>query len=454
MYPAEQQGEVQNFRLLLAHPWSRRILVPNQALPRLTRIAIPKWTRTAHYLTKMLQQQWGSNFVVIDFIDNDQAVAPVVVVEVRSQEWDFYSAGFLSIEEAALHHDLTSAEQMTINKIIAGDTNGRGPFSRIGWVDDAQCWIRQSLGQPQLSFSNNIHQLNAGGSFSLARFTSDSGTAYWLKAVRHPNTHELEVTRTLARLYPEFLPPLIAARTDWNAWVTEEVGQPLETNFGPSELERSVRCLADLQIATTAHLDTLLQAGCFDLRTDALGHHLCSLSKYLANAMDRQTSTKAPPMSPDSLSALTVLLDRALAKLDALLIPDALIHNDLNSGNILIESSRAVFIDWSEACIGNPFLTFQNLLAYASESEDISGSCSEITQVYAERWSSILPRYQIDLAIILSRPLAVAAYLIGRDPSFNAPFRHLEHVQSYARSLARTMDRFTKSPEFLEALCN
>ena len=455
MYPAEQQqGELQSFRLLLALPRSQRVLVSNHVPSRLPRIATPKWTRTAHYLTKMLQEKWGYSFILIDFLADSETVEPVAVVEVRSEEWDFRSAGFISVEASSSQPDLTPHEQSTICKIVAGDINGRGPFSRTGWIDDAQYWIRQSLRQPQLIFSDDIQQFHAGSSLSLGRFQSDSGTAYWLKAVGYPNTHELKVTQTLACLCPELLPPFIAAREDWNAWVTEEVGQPLESNFGRFELERSVRCLADLQIATTAHLDTLLDAGCFDLRTTGLRRHLPSLIEYLASAMTRQTSNRVPPMPSDRLDALGLLLKKATIKLEMLCIPDAIVHNDINSGNILLDNSRVVFIDWSEACIGNPFFTFQNLLAYASESDEFGSWGPNITQIYVERWSSILSRDQIELAIILSRPLAIASYLLGRDPSFDAPFRQMEHVQSYARSLARTMDRFAKAPDFLEALCN
>ncbi len=115
--------------------------------------------------------------------------------------------------------------------LLPGNTQGRGPFSKVGWIEVAQDWIRDSVLDRVVEFSEDVRRLNASGSFALVRFGTLRGPAYWLKATGVPNVHEFQVTQTLSRYWPEFLPPFVAARTDWNAWVTEEVGTATSTLF-------------------------------------------------------------------------------------------------------------------------------------------------------------------------------------------------------------------------------
>jgi hypothetical protein len=135
-------------------------------------------------------------------------------------------------------------------------------------------------------------------------------------------------------------------------------------------------------------------------------------------------------------------------------IPDSLIHNDMNPGNILYDGVRVVFTDWSEAGVGSPFLTFQHLQIQAVDADETHTWAPRLKEIYKLHWRNVLSESQIERAFALSPPLAIASYLCGRDPSFTAPYRYNDSVQSYARSLARQMDRSTQSLEFLEALCN
>ena len=50
-------------------------------------------------------------------------------------------------------------------------------------------------------------------------------------------------------------------------------------------------------------------------------------------------------------------------------IPDTLGHLDLNPGNILISPDQCVFLDWAEAYVGPPFLTFQYLIEHLSQTK-------------------------------------------------------------------------------------
>ena len=156
----------------------------------------------------------------------------------------------------------------------------------------------------------------------------------------------------------------------------------------------------------------------------------------------------------DRLHELGDLLKEGCAAIESIDVPDTLIHNDMNPGNILFDGLRAVFTDWSEAGIGNPFLTFRHLQVQALEADETCTWAQQLKQIYIDHWRNLLSESQIEMAFALSPPLAVASYLCGRDPSFTSSHRDIGSVQSHARSLARYMDRFARAPEFLEALCS
>jgi aminoglycoside phosphotransferase (APT) family kinase protein len=170
--------------------------------------------------------------------------------------------------------------------------------------------------------------------------------------------------------------------------------------------------------------------------------------------MARQTSTKALPMSSTQLHRLEAALRNACDEMEALQIPDSLVHNDMNSGNILFDGTRALFIDWAEGFVGNPFFTFQHLLAYALSLDQTQSLGASLTKLYTMHWREHLGDRAITRALALAAPLAIASYVIGRDTCTLANNRRDGRVESYTRSLARHMYRATRAPEFLEALCH
>src|SRR5262249_15698828 len=114
--------------------------------------------------------------------------------------------------------------------------------------------------------------------------------------------------------------------------------------------------------------DDLLEAGCRDLRLTELMNSVDPFLDAMADLMTRQT--KAPPviLSRQDLASLGVSLEDALHCLGALRIPDTLGHSDFNPGNILIGSDQCRFIDWAEAYIGHPFLTFEYFMSHLRKS--------------------------------------------------------------------------------------
>jgi hypothetical protein len=447
--------ERDEYRVALVLPMTRQILgVNDSGTFRLPRISIPKWTRPAEELTGAIDEQWHIRSAVIDFLTDKSRQLTCAVVEARTKKWKRAEVDLIPVEAQVISgHDLSDCERAALNGILTGDCGARGPFSRLGWVDDAQEWIKSAVDHHDVDFTDHTRQLNACGTFALVRFGTKHGPAYWLKAVGEPNTHEFTVTTNLARNCPEYLATLVCARSDWNAWVMEEVGQSLRRPVPLSQAEQVVTKFAEMQTKLAGRAQDLLSFGCLDHRIEVLRVHLHELIAYLEEAMERQVSTKVSPISKCRLRELEDILRDACACMLELGIPDSLIHNDLNPGNILFDGSRYVFADWCEAYVGNPFLVFQQLCALVSRDQDESLPwVRQLRVLYKHKWSALLAEPQMEQAFTLTPLLAVLSCLYGRGTWLTSSLRDDSELQGYKRSLARYMDRAAQNPRLIEAL--
>lgn len=444
------------YPVVLVLPWAHMVLLERHGqVLRLPHIAIPKWARRAEQLTKAITERWGVRSIVIDFLPNRTKGLSLVLVEVRTHDWNFSVDGLVPVQVDEINeNELAGAERIAVRNILAGGAQERGPFSRLGWVEEAKEWIQASVPECIIEFSEDIRSFNASGPFALVRFGTVHGPAYWLKATSAPNVHEFTVTRALARYLPEYLPPIVVTREDWNAWIMEDSGDPLCDTASHRSFEQAAHCLAGLQKASTPHLEALLNSGCIDQRMPILRGHLPGLMRYLEDVMAKQTSISVPPIKPGRLYELGDLLDKACAIMQMTNIPDTLIHNDVNDGNILFDGKRAVFTDWAEAYIGNPFFTFHHLRAQALRGDHTHVWADQLTETYKQHWCDYLAEAEVVRALALTPPLAIVSYLCGRDPSFASEYRHDARCESYARSLGRHIDRAVQAPEFKGALCN
>lgn len=454
--PSEQRGGLEYYRIALVQPRLQAVLAESHdGALRLPSVGIRPRMRRAEQLSTAVRQRWSINSVLIDILPPVPEMYQCAVVEVLpcdQQSWmdDLVPS---SPNERSIGN-LSICECDTLHNLLRGETTGMGLFSRVGSILEVLEWIRTTVSNRHIEFNNDIRMTNVGGAFALVRFGTSQPPALWLKATGVPNKHEFAVTVKLALLFPNYLPPLVATRPDWNAWLMEEAGEPLDTSMSSLALEQATHCLAKLQLDSVDHVDELLACGCFDQRIPILRASLPLMCRYLEDAMQGQTSTRVSPISAQHLEKLCGLLNEACNAVERIGIPDALIHNDMNAGNILFDGSRVVFTDWAEAYIGNPFITFHHLHVQAQRSDPTSALASKVRAIYANHWRGRLGDVQLSRSLALSPPLAIASYLVGRDTTFQSPHRTDLQGQSYARSLARHLDRAAQAPEFLEALCH
>lgn len=438
------------YRVVLIDPGSRMVLaVPTSCGYRLVRASIPLWSRPARQLQKLVRDAWGMKILVLDlFVSAEHGLTSCALAEVLdpSASSDLARVAPNQLTDA----ELSPAEYGAL-ELVLGD-RADSPFSRIGWEEEAVIWIEGITGR-NFSSKCDIEQWNAGGAFTLLHFHTDDDRHYWLKATGVPNKHELPVTSLLSELCGRYLPEFLASKPEWNAWLMS--GEAIAISRLPNEpsgsfplLEDAAESMAGLQLLTVGKELELLEAGAFDQRFDALRAHSELVFAYLEEAMSLQISTKAPRVERARLQELRRLFHEICERMAALDLPDSVVHGDMNFGNILAGSGNYQFIDWCEAYVGNPLITLQHLLLLNHEKDPQLKSYIDdvLTKKYRALMLKVCDPTQIDRGLVYMPFLAAASALYGRVEWLTRSSRSDPRRQSYARTLARHMDRAAKDP--------
>ena len=442
--------ETNEYRLLMLLPGAQGILVePEHCPPRLPRLVIPKGVRAARALQQLIEDTWRVNSIVLDVIPARNDFPSCAVVEIRHGDSGPLPRGVSCMDLESLNNfHLRDEELSSLRQALSRETIVGPPFRRLGWVDEAMGWIRTALKYPP-EFNGHVQQLNVGGSFALVRFGTSQGPAYWLKAVGSPNESEFTMTTWLAERYPQYLPPIKAARSDWNTWVMEEVGTSLSDSITDNEIDRVGTALADFQRESETGADEFLTVGCSDQRTDTLRNHITEVFHYLSDVLKMEDHRS--PLSLDRLKEIEGSIRSACDRIERLGIPDAINSNDLKLANILCDDTRCVFTDWCHSYVGNPFLTFQHLHTYLRRTSP--PLAERFRSAYGSQWRSRLDGHQIRVAFALAPPLAAFAYLCGNGRWLTSSIKHEATSRSHSLLLLKHLNRATGDPHFLEALC-
>jgi len=237
------------------------------------------------------------------------------------------------------------------------------------------------------------------------------------------------------------MPSLLAARPACHGWLMADAGgPPLNEVEDSSAWKDAAAALAGLQIASVGAIDDLLEAGCRDLRSGRLLELVDPFLEVIADLMQQQTKVPPAILSRQELSDLAATLKNALCCLESLGIPDALGHSEFNLGNILVGSERCVFIDWAEAHVSHPFLTFEYLISHLRKDYSALTRFEDtIRSSYVQRWQSVSLPEHVSEAFLFSPLVAVFAYAVAGN-SWRDPERlKIPQVPGYLRSLTWRM---------------
>ena len=461
----ENNDEVDLYRIVLFSSCSKRVLViPDNGRLLLPTISVPRYQRPAEHLTVSLGSKWAQRAVCLFGLERRQATGFRYYVMESCEQNPHCIAGSLwvslsSVVESEFHEAADYAAVVDSFHECQDSSAGQKQriFARLDWFSELTAWVGKVAAPQGLSLSGRFSQFNAGPAFSLVRFET-CGPALWFKAVGEPNLREFPITLALANCFPAFLPSILSFREDWNAWLSIEAeGQhPGETS--PFDVWTTVAVtLADLQIASMGRTLHLADLGCHDTRPFALSELVQPFLEAMAELMAQQTKPLPQPLSRDELNSLASQLQEILSDAAALEIPNSIGHLDFNPGNIVVSADRCVFLDWAEASIGHPFITFEYLLEHFHRCRGTDDpALSALTKTYADQWRPFLSPRQMEHAMTLAPVLAVLAYVACNNAWRRADRIHPEiarHLRSLTRRLKREADRWVASRGHRGTVC-
>ena len=230
----------------------------------------------------------------------------------------------------------------------------RAPWARTGWYAATAAWMEDAAAELGYTLTGPVTQLRNWSISSLLVAPTAAGRVYCKAAADLPLfVDEPALAQTLAALYPGRVPtPLKIDRArrlllmaDFGPAVRGNPAVDLDHARGPA-----LHAFGKLQRDSAAHLDELFAAGCKDRRLPALAGQIDPL---LADPLTRAVMA---PADFDALVARAPQLKARVAVVAAYDIPSTLLHGDLHLGNVALRDGGYLFFDWTDACIGFPFL--------------------------------------------------------------------------------------------------
>ena len=452
--PMEPHEERETRRIILLRGKNPDVLIGfDGAYRTLPEVEIPRWQRVAETLTAALAETCGVDAISVSSLEappaesSGQQICYEVMEPIgpnanapREKEWVTVD----SLVESRFRDpsDFQAVRQAIAQSMAYAENRSRGPFGRAGWFPELQQWVQEEIGAHGLHLNGRFRQLNACPTFSLIRFETD-GPAVWFKAVGTPNQREYPLTLALARSFSRFVPQIIATRPECNGWLAREAeGTLLNECSTLSYWEAAAQDLAELQIASLGKSLHLLDPGARDLRAWTLADFVEPFFGTMGEAMGRQTKIPPAALAREELRSLSARVRDALAVLDETGIPTTLGHLDMNPGNIVYSPTGCVFLDWAEAFVGHPFLTFEYLREHFRRTfgqNDSQGT--QFVARYTSRWRAFASESDIRRALDVAPLVAVFAYASGND-QWTDPRRLAEpRTAGYLRSLTRRMER-------------
>jgi hypothetical protein len=426
------------------------VAVPNGSAFRLPSFDIPRGVRTAEHLTLAVERAWGRRVICLFPLQIGSSPGRLYQVMEFCQASDdsLPDASFLPVssldEKFARDSEDLSAIRQSLSESQASEQDSQvSPFARPGFLKQLVEWIDHSIRTTGLQLTGRFRQFNATSSFSLIRFETNR-SALWFKAVGEPNRREFPITVELSERFPGYVPTIVATRSDLCGWLSEEAdGHMLGRESGLRDWSLAAESLAVLQTRSIESTNRILALGAHDLGLDSMSFAIGPMFSVIRELMARQEKKTPAPLGSVELRWLSDRIQFAIGQLERFAVPNALGHLDLNPGNIVVNASRTTFLDWAEAYIGPPVLSFSYLLEHFRRVRPRNSLDEEyLVTAYENAWRPYLRNREISEILAPSSLLAVFTYAASY-PGWRDTDSLLRDARAagFFRSLARRMYR-------------
>lgn len=268
----------------------------------------------------------------------------------------------------------------------------RPAWFRPGWFDRVEAWVDGVLAGCGRRRTAPLVPVKMWSISAVARVVTDAGDL-WLKAPCDHFRAEARVHPTVAGLFPDLVPTLVAVE-ETEGWLL------MEPMHGADDADRAdgaalevVRRWATAQLEAVAHVDDLVAGGC---ARRGVEETLAGFHRVIGESLE------LPLLTHEEVEAVRGCAD----DLEVLVrefwsagIPDTLGHGDLHLGNVAWDGRSLTLYDWTDGCLTHPFLDASHLTHF----ERSRPGGPDLEAAYAEPWRAAYPDVDIDRTLVLAR---------------------------------------------------
>jgi hypothetical protein len=273
------------------------------------------------------------------------------------------------------------------------------PWQRERWFAEAASWVRSTV--PDVT---SVEQFASWCGSMLLRVETRDGR-YYLKAAPNYFHAEGSVTAMLAERFPGVIPRPVAIDVERGWMVLRDFGGALVGSESLEHWEGALDAMASVQRKSIPAIEELIRNGCRDRRPSIL------LSQIEALADGRLGVI--PDGYPARLREAIPWFGALGAELAAAPIPDTLVHGDFHPDNVVIAGGRHVIFDWTDACVGHPFVDLLTFFHTFGPPSTDAGVRDRLLDHYLLGWDGLMPHDEATALFRRTEPLLAMHHAIS-----------------------------------------
>jgi hypothetical protein len=260
---------------------------------------------------------------------------------------------------------------------------------------------------------------------------------------------EAALMATLARLAPGRVVPVTAVDADRGLLLTPDQGVVLGDTIADDDIEawtRVVVAAMELQRELAGHTEDLAAAGLVHLRLADATAYVAARTASLA-ALPATDPRRVAPESVEAILALRSEIERWVEQVEALGLPDSLVHNDLHAYNVFDTDAGLRFFDFGDALLMQPLAALLiplNVMAHRLEAEAGDPRLWRVADAALEVWTDVTPARELRAAL----PAALQLGRLGRIESWARVCATMtqEELDEYGDAAAAWLDTLRLGP--------
>lgn len=386
----------------------------------LPEVCISPNTRCAYSVTREAEQLYGLHLFCFGWANGiAEGPGPQRAAIARLKD-DRIPDGFSWTSQTTLLKSLPEEQKILLQRANE-EIKNPGNFCFYNSLNELRSWYGPILEARNLR-ELRIEQWNGDRFFQLFRIITQSVSAngeaplnYWFKAVGEPNTQEFAVTQALTSELPLYFPPIAGTLPGVRGWLMQEAqGGDLDEQTDRRPWVYTARVLAKVQMRFVGREEELLALGCKDWRVPQVLDRIDPFFEHMVAAMERQPVSPPERLSRSELREMVTQCKEICYRIQDLGVPDTIAHGDFSPHNVLVSNGWPVFIDWAEAYLTFPFVSWEYYWNRMLKGHpDYAIWHERMHRNYAYRqWASMLGRKKVDEGLRLAPPYATLVHAL------------------------------------------